>query len=108
MLFRSKNIAKKISELKTKYSLPIVIMGESYKPETNLTDGSYSKLISYYLKQIYNYDFKFDDINEKSIFLLCHRYNFNNTVFPSGSVILDPWREFPYNSNYEVVYYGKK
>jgi UDPglucose 6-dehydrogenase len=102
---QAKNIAMKLMELRDEYELPIVIMGESYKPGVPYTDGSYSKLIGSYLNHSC---LSYDKIDEPSIFLLGHRGVFNNIDFPTGSVILDPWREYDKNKGNNVIYYGKK
>jgi UDPglucose 6-dehydrogenase len=101
---QANNIAKKLNELSIEKKLPIVIMGESYKPGVSYTDGSYSRLIAFYCK-----DFKlkvtFDKTTDKAIYLLGHRDIFNNTEFPKGSIVLDPWRE---RKNKDTIYYGGK
>jgi len=95
------NIANKMMELKDKHDLPIVIMGESFKPGVPYVDGSYTRLIAHYL----NYPMNFDLIDRPAIYLLGHRGTHNDTVFPEGSVVLDPWRE---RKNKDTVYYGGK
>jgi len=37
------------------------------------------------------------------LYLLGHRNVFNDTIFPKGSVVLDPWRE---RNNKDTIYYG--
>ena len=98
---QAKNIAIELSDLSFYLNLPIVIMGESYKPGVNYTDGSYSRLIGSFIKTDINYDVT----KEPAIYLLGHRGVFNKTVFPKGSVILDPWRE---RINDDTIYYGKR
>lgn len=98
---QAENLAKKLIELKEKHNLPIVIMGKSYKPGVEYVDGSYSILISHFLPN----DINFDDTSKPAIYLLGHRKVFNNTTFPEGSVILDPWRE---RTKKDTVYYGRK
>jgi hypothetical protein len=77
-------------------------MGESYKPGVPYIDGSYTKLIAYYLGSSVTI---FDKMNEPAIYLLGHRGVFNETEFPKGSVVLDPWRE---RNNVDTIYYGNK
>jgi UDPglucose 6-dehydrogenase len=97
---QAKNIANKLMELYDENELPIVILGESYKPGVPYTDGSYTKLIAHHL----NYDWLYyDKIVEPAIYLLGHRGMYNETVFPEGSVVLDPWRE---RKNKDTIYYG--
>jgi UDPglucose 6-dehydrogenase len=99
---QAKNIANKLMELYDENELPIVILGESYKPGVPYTDGSYTKLIAHYL----NYDWLYyDKIVEPAIYLLGHRGIYNETVFPEGSIVLDPWRE---RNKPDTIYYGNK
>ena len=99
---QAKNIANKLLELHDENELPIVILGESYKPGVPYVDGSYTKLIGHYL----NYDWLYyDQIVEPAIYLLGHRGVYNETEFPEGSVVLDPWRE---RKNKDTIYYGSK
>ncbi len=97
------NIAKKLINLQNENpELPIVIMGESFKPGVSYTEGSYTRLIGYYLL---NHDVVYDKIEGPAIYLLGHRGVFNETVFPKGSIVLDPWRE---RNNNDTIYYGGK
>lgn len=96
------NIARKLMNLSDEHALPIVILGESYKPGVTLVDGSYSKLIGDYL---WNYNLSYDEIIGPAIYLLGHMGMYNDTIFPEGSVILDPWRE---RNKPDTIYYGGK
>ena len=99
---QARNIAKRLIELHDTHDLPIVILGESYKPGVPYTDGSYTKLIAHYL----NYDgLYYDQIIEPALYLLGHRGIYNDTIFPSGSIILDPWRE---RNKPDTIFYGGK
>ena len=102
---QAKNIAIRLVELSFEHNLPIVIMGESYKPHVDYVDGSFSKLIGFYLTEIFRQNLEYDKIDKPSLFLLGHREVFNNTIFPEGSVVLDPWRE---RNNNDTIYYGGK
>ena len=99
---QAKNIANKLIELHGENELPIVILGESYKPGVPYLDGSYTKLIAHYLDYPWLY---YDKIVEPAIYLLGHRGVYNETIFPEGSVILDPWRE---RNKPDTIYYGGK
>jgi UDPglucose 6-dehydrogenase len=97
---QAQNIAKKLIELHDENELPIVILGESYKPGVPYVDGSYTKLITHYLDhQLLCYD----KIVEPAIYLLGHRGVHNEMVFPEGSVVLDPWRE---RNKPDTIFYG--
>lgn len=99
---QAKNVAKKLIELNKNHNLPIIILGESYKHGIPYTDGSYTKLIRHYIDNI---ELHFDQIVEPAIYLLGHRGVYNETDFPEGSIILDPWRE---RNKPDTIYYGGK
>lgn len=102
---QAENIARKLIFLSDKHQLPIVIMGKSYKPDVEIYDGSYSILIANIIKNISNKSVIFDNTSLVAIYLLGHRFKFNHTIFPNGSIVLDPWRE---RNNEDTIYYGKK
>lgn len=102
---QAKNIAMKLVDMSVDYHLPIVIMGESYKMGVELYDGSFSRLVGYYIENEFGKSIKYDMMDEPSVFLLGHRFNFNILDFPEGSVVLDPWRE---RHKEDTTHYGKK
>lgn len=87
-----------------KYNLPVVILGKSFKPGVSLTDGSYSLLVGYYLDEVY-YDIE-PNINRPFVYLLAHRNMFHDYKFKKGSIIVDPWREFPKIDGCLTIKYG--
>jgi UDPglucose 6-dehydrogenase len=100
------NIAKRLVELHDVYDLPIVILGESYKPGVPYIDGSYSKLVGYYLENKLEYkELQYDKTDNSAVYLLGHRGVYNDTEFSSGSIILDPWRE---RNKPDTIFYGGK
>lgn len=96
------NIAKKLVELSNIHNLPIVILGKSYKPDVDYEEGSTTILTSHYVLEM-GKNIEFDTINYKAIYLLGHRFKFNDVVLPVGSIALDPWRE---RINDDTIYYG--
>lgn len=100
---QAKNLAIRTSNLAFMNNLPIVVMGESYKPGVPYTEGSYSRLIHFYLTEHTDRRVEFDKIEYPAIYLLGHRGVFNDTEFPEGSIILDPWRE---RNKPDTIYYG--
>ena len=101
---QAENIAKKLVHLSYMHELPIVIMGKSYKPGVDYVEGSTSIMVGHFCEN-QGYDVSFDDIQGKAVYLLGHYKTFNQTEFPEGSVILDPWREYESKLNI-VFYYG--
>ena len=104
---QAENLAKKLENLSKEYNLPIIILGRSYKPDVQFTEGSTSILTSYYLQKN-DVNFKFDSEPETAIYLLAHRGKFHDYQFPKGSVVLDVWRDFPTNkcNDIKVIHYG--
>lgn len=102
---QAENIAKRLVELSNKYNLPVVIMGKSFKPEVDHLDGSSSILTGYYVEQ-HGTQLEYDTTDYPAVYLLAHKNTFNDNVFPSGSVILDVWRDYKSDDNI-VFYYGK-
>lgn len=98
------------------YGMPVVLMGKSYKPNTNLTMGSYSLLVGNIIDELgvrpYFYDklIECGDIpapHEAKTFVLMHKDSFyHNYPFPAGSVIIDLWRECPPVRQCAVKYFG--
>jgi UDPglucose 6-dehydrogenase len=103
---QARNIAKRLMELHDVYELPIIILGESYKPGVPYIDGSYSKLVGYYLENKLEYkELQYDKTDNSAVYLLGHRGVYNDTEFSSGSIILDPWRE---RNKPDTIFYGGK
>ena len=102
-------IAQKGSEL------PVVIMGLTFKPETNLLDDSPSLLLARCLTKkglqgIHMYDpiVKPDHLpNGPLVYVLATRWpEFRTFDFTPGSIIIDPWRmldEAPRNCTWYPV-----
>ena len=101
---QAENIAKKLTHLAYMHELPIVIMGKSYKPGVDYVEGSTSIMVGHFCEN-QGYDVLFDDIEGKAVYLIGHYNTFNQTEFPEGSIILDPWREYESKTNI-VFYYG--
>jgi len=107
--FSREKQAENLAKFLVQFDLPIVILGSSYKPGVEYLDGSYSLLIGHYLKEI-NGEFCYDEEPEddrKYTYLLAHRGCYFDYPFKSGSVVVDPWREFKTErQDISVVQYG--
>jgi UDPglucose 6-dehydrogenase len=123
---QARNLAKFLKRIQVEKNLPIFIMGKAYKPDVDYCDGSYSLLIGHYLDELqakfYYVDPltgdkpPFDDV--PVIALLAHNrsvtYGYTGEqaaqelycTISNGSVIVDPWRNFPRLDNFEVIHYG--
>lgn len=130
---QAKNMAEFLVEIANASfmsSSPIVIHGKAYKPDVPYCVGSYSTLVGYYIKEAgYNViyvDPIADDttdvvteVNTPSVFLWAHNrkitYNYTGKNddshpycnIPTGSVIVDPWRQISLDvDNIKVIHYG--
>ena len=89
-----------IADLACSYGLPIVILGRTFKPNTNLTDGSPSILLANILKErgviVTFYDPVTDPelpLNEPSVYIIGTTWSeFSKFDFAPESVVIDPWR----------------
>ena len=80
----------------------IFFTSDSYKPGTNLVDGSYSLLVQHYVKQhggqiVHGFD------NPVEVIVRVHESD--KITADDKTIIFDPWRSYPKAAN--VVYYGK-
>jgi hypothetical protein len=80
----------------------VFFTSDSYKPSTNLVDGSYSLLVQHYVKQnggqiVHGFD------NPVEVIVRVHESD--KITADDKTIIFDPWRSYPKAAN--VVYYGK-
>jgi UDPglucose 6-dehydrogenase len=103
---QAKNIATKLFDLSVKYELPIVILGKSYKPNVEYIDGSSSILVGHYVEQLGG-SVMYDVEPISAVYLLGHYGKHHDYNFPSGSVVLDVWREYKTDkTDIVVLHYG--
>ena len=103
-----------LADLMESYSLPKVILGKAFKPETNLTTGSPSILLKNILLErghtVQMYDPYLDEKTPDfgpSVFLIGTMHQqFKSFEFPRGSIVLDPWRFIPEIDGVEVIPVG--
>lgn len=95
--------------------LPIVILGKSFKKETNLTVGSPSILLKNILEEnkykVYMYDPYIDStpapLSVPSVYFIGTNHDvFINYVFPEGSIVIDPWRIMKNEENIKLIKIG--
>jgi UDPglucose 6-dehydrogenase len=97
-------LAKIIKRHSDNTNMSVVILGEAYKKNINLTVGSPSKLLQYYLKEL-NVDFTVVDplvyknqivnFDGPKIFFLATPHDiFKNLVLPIHSILIDVWGNF--------------
>jgi UDPglucose 6-dehydrogenase len=99
-----------------KGNLPIVILGKTFKKETNLIVGSPSILLKNILEEkgfeVIMYD-PWIDLDEKPplitpalFFIGTNHDSFLDYHFPEGSVIIDPWRYMPSREDVKIISVG--
>jgi len=108
------------------HNLPIFIHGKAYKPDVAYTEGSYSLLVGHYCADQGHAPTYLDPLTEdhvppavQGVVLLAHNrqvtYGYTGATekqsqycaFLSGSVVVDPWRQYTTDdSTIQVIYYG--
>jgi len=122
---QAKNMARFIYD--NRAGLPVYIHGKAYKPNVDYLEGSYSLLVGYYLKQMGIEPYYIDPLTDPDTVpasvvgcvLLAHNqqvtYGYAGvnteqqlyTEILSGSVVVDPWRQYQTNNTeIRVVHYG--
>jgi UDPglucose 6-dehydrogenase len=115
-------LADLIEETSFKYKgcadgYPILILGKSFKPETNIITGSPSILLKNILeerghKQVSMWDPYVDTHKlltgeEPMIYFIGTKHpDFTSYSYNQGSIIIDPWRYIPKQDNCEVIHIG--
>jgi len=120
------NLARYLKRIQLEKNLPIYILGKAYKPDVDILDGSYSLLVGYYLESIQAKFYYIDPLTGDQppftglpvIAFLAHNrsitYGYTGEQqeqelyvdLEPGSVVVDPWRKYKTNKNYEVIHYG--
>jgi UDPglucose 6-dehydrogenase len=123
---QARNLAKYLKKLQTQRNLPIFILGKAYKPDVDILDGSYSLLLGHYLDELQAKFYYVDPLTGDEppftdwpvIAFLAHSrqitYGYTGEQqehelyvdLTEGSLIVDPWRKYNTNKNYEVIHYG--
>jgi UDPglucose 6-dehydrogenase len=120
MVSREKQAEFFVSLIEKEYKLgdQIIIFGYEFKPETNLIIGSHALLVTTLLSEtrLPFIVFKSDEIetlkprwNESKwiVFIGCKREKFKDISFPSGSVVIDPFRYIPDKPGCKVIRIGE-
>lgn len=104
---QAKNMALRLVEEGKAANLPIVILGEAYKPDVHYKDGSSSILVGHFVEQETGVDVIYDPVEPiKAVYLLGHMGKHHDYEYPEGSVIVDPWRAYTTDKNVKVIHYG--
>jgi len=95
---QAKNMALEI----LKHGKNICFSSDSYKPGTDLTDGSYSLLVQHYVEQLGG---RIVNGLNNPVEVIVRVHESDQITADNSTVIFDPWRTYPKADN--VVYYGK-
>jgi UDPglucose 6-dehydrogenase len=92
------------------HDLPIHILGRSFKPNTDLTDGSTALLVGHYCKESFARAVTYDAVSDDpAVYLLAHDRSYQDVRFAQGSIIIDMYRHMPQDrEDVEVLWYGVK
>lgn len=92
-----------------KSKLPLVIAGTEFKPETLLTDGSPALLVKAMAESSREkvYTLNGHPSEPAAYFIGCKHAAYANTIWPKGSVIIDPFRYIPDQEGVEVIRIGE-
>jgi UDPglucose 6-dehydrogenase len=127
---QARNLADFLCIQAQKHNLPIVIHGKAYKPDVPYCIGSYSTLIGFYVNAAGHCAYYVDpladdtvdvlhDFKDPAVVLMAHnrhvtygytgencKEQFYYDIKP-GSVIVDPWRTIPVDTeDMKVIHYG--
>lgn len=93
-----------------KARLPIVLLGRSFKPETNIETGSPAVLVANILLQAYTRDVEHVEdksVLKKAVYLITTRHErYTSYSFPTGSTVIDPFRYIPDAEGIKVIRLG--
>ena len=99
--------AARVADTVCAHDLPIHIMGRSFKPNTDLTDGSTAELVAHYCETVHDRTVMYDSVsNQPAVYLLAHDRDYDEAWAP-GSVIIDMYRRHPRDAkDVRVLWYG--
>jgi UDPglucose 6-dehydrogenase len=100
-----------VEKVKTK-KLPGVILGKSFKPETNITTGSAAILLSRIVKEskikFSHYEFDYPKKLPVGVYFIATQHErYKKLSYPSGSVIIDPFRYIPKHEGVAIIAIGR-
>jgi UDPglucose 6-dehydrogenase len=108
-------LSELIIDEKNKTNLPIIILGKTFKKETNLVVGSPSILLKNILEEknieLSMYDPWIDSteppLSNPSIFFIGTNHDkFLDYIFPKGSIVIDPWRFMKEQNDVKLIKIG--
>ena len=98
-------------ETSQKHNLPIVLLGRSFKPETNIEVGSPSILVSNILKEHGVQHQHYEDlagVPQRAVYFIGTRHErYLGIRFPKGSVVIDPFRYIEPQEGVTIIPLGR-
>lgn len=92
-----------------KYELPLILLGKSFKPQTNITTGSPAVLMANILKEkkakFKHYE-NLDPEKPAVYFIATQHDKYNDYTFPEGSRIIDPFRFMLERKGVDIIRIG--
>lgn len=85
-----------------KHGKNIWFSSDSYKPDTDMTDGSYSLLVQFYVQK---HGGQIVEGFDNPVEVIVRVHESDNFTCDAKTIVFDPWRSYPKADN--VVYYGK-
>jgi UDPglucose 6-dehydrogenase len=96
---QAENMAQEI----LKHGKNIFFSSDSYKPGTELVDGSYSLLVQHYVRK---HQGLIASQQDTAVEVVVRVHESDNIIDNGKIIIFDPWRSYPIAPN--VIYYGKR
>ena len=93
--------------------LPIVMLGKAFKPESNLQTGSPAMLLANILKgkriEFNHFEFDFPEELPIAVYMLATQHaQYAQLKFPTGSIVIDPFRYIEKKEGITVIPVGGK
>lgn len=92
----------------TELDTPAVILGRSFKPETQIETGSPALLVSHYLDWEHIHVEDLEKLPKTAYLIATQHERYAKYEFPEGSIVLDPFRYIPNRPGVEVIRIGEK
>lgn len=102
-------LAHEAFDLSIDYELPLIILGRSFKPETNIETGSSAILMSNLLKDHDIEHLHLEDTKHlpEAVYVIATSHEkYKHYAFPKGSIVLDPFRYIPDRNGVTIIKVG--
>lgn len=101
---QAENLAKELCG----HGMPVFIWGESFKPGVPYTDGSYSRLVGHYCREMGHRVVYDGRSTEPAAYLLGHMRDWSEWLseISPGSLVVDPWRSSEVPDGIRLVRWG--